>query len=71
MDGAALSKRAIVTVGISGARLFGPYLERFQRTMREYGRADRIKIWWRDWPPGSPPHGICHYAFKVHAVYEA
>ena len=66
----AIVKRAIVTVGASETRLFGPYLERFKRTMREYGGADYLKIWHKEWPPGSPTHHEAHYAFKVHAVYE-
>lgn len=64
-------KRAVVTVGISEARLFGPYLERWERTFRQYGCADYLKIWQHEWPPGSLPHGQCHYAFKVHAVWDA
>lgn len=71
MAKAVKSKRAIVTVGASVTRLFGPYLERFKRTFLKFGGADYLKIWHREWPPGSPSHHECHYAFKVHAVYEA
>lgn len=63
--------RAIVTVAASGTRQFGPYMERFKRTFIEFGGADYLKIWHREWPPESPDHQTCHYAFKVHAVYEA
>lgn len=63
--------RAIVTVGCSETRLFGPYLERFKRTFCKYGGADYLKIWHSGWPPGSPTHYDVHYAFKVHAVHEA
>ena len=64
-------RRAIVTVGVSGNRIFAPYLDRFERTFRQYGCADYLRIWHHEWPPGSPPHGDCHYAFKVHAVRDA
>src|SRR3990167_524046 len=64
-------QRAIVTVGISNSSLFAPYLERFERTFREFGGADYLKIWRHEWPPESPTHHECHYAFKVHAVWEA
>lgn len=65
-------KRAIVTVGVSESddRDFRPYLGRFKRTFAEFGQAD-IAIWHKTWPPGSPRHGECHYAFKVYAVLEA
>lgn len=65
-----MSKRAIVTVGISDARIFGPYLDRWTRTFGQYGGADYMKVWHREWPPGSMTHRQCHYAFKVHAVWE-
>lgn len=64
-------KRAIVTAGVSGNRIFAPYLERFEQTFRQYGGADYLRIWHHEWPPGSPTHGECNYAFKVHAVREA
>ncbi|KKW46521.1 MAG: hypothetical protein UY96_C0003G0024 [Parcubacteria group bacterium GW2011_GWB1_56_8] len=65
------AKRAIVTVGVSGTRPFGVYLDRFKRTFAEFGGADYLKIWHRDWPPGSASHRDIHYGFKVHAIYEA
>jgi hypothetical protein len=67
-----MNKRAIVTVGVSEStdRIFTPYLERFRRTFSRYGAAD-IAIWSKGWPPSSPKHSECHYAFKVHAIREA
>lgn len=63
-------KRAIVTAGIGTSRLFEPYLERLERTFKEFGGADYLKIW-REWPPGSRTHTEVHYGFKVHAMFEA
>lgn len=65
-------RRAIVTVAISeGGRIFGPYIDRFRASFAEHGAADEVKVWHREWPPNSPPHRECHYAFKVHAIREA
>ncbi len=66
-----MKKRAIVTVGVSDSRYFGPYLRRFKNTFREFGGADYLKIWHREWPPGSPTHSACHYAFKIYAILDA
>lgn len=63
-------KRAIVTVGVSPVRRFGPYLERLKRTFREHGHADYLKIWHREYPPGAPAHKEVHYGFKVHALWD-
>ncbi len=64
-------KRAIVTVGVSNSRAFGPYHERFARSFAEHGAADGILRWSDAWPAGSPSHGECHYAFKTHAIRHA
>lgn len=66
-----MPRRAIVTVGVSDGRIFGPYLERFERTFREYGGADYFKMWHREWPTGSPTHRNINYAFKLYAVQDA
>ncbi len=63
-------KRAIVTAGIGASRPFEKYLERFERTFKEFGGMDYLKIW-REWPPGSRTHTEVHYGFKVHAMFEA
>lgn len=65
-----MTRRAIVTVGISSTRAFSPYIDRFRRTFSEYGGADLL-VWDKMWPPGSPSHTDVHYAFKVFAVVEA
>ncbi len=65
------SSRAIVTVGIHPTRGFGKYCDRFRRTFAEFGCADEIIIWDHRWPPNSPTHQECNYAFKVYAVKEA
>lgn len=62
--------RIVVTVGVSASRVLGPYIERWRRTFAEFSGSDGV-AWDRDWPPGSPSHHEVHYAFKVHAMFEA
>lgn len=69
-----MRRRAIVTVGVDYARKFGPYHERFEKTLAPAAGlscADDIKRWETEWPPGSPTHAEAHYAFKVHALKDA
>lgn len=61
-------KRVIVCVGVSQSRVLDIYVQRMERTFREFGCADEIFIWDQQWPPNSPAHRDCNYAFKVHAV---
>lgn len=46
-----------------------PYLGRLISSLLAQGKpADAFVKWSEKWPPGSPPHGDLHYAFKFHAV---
>lgn len=70
-------KRAIITVGVSQARQFGPYHKRFQETMggdgvvKPFACADSVTRYETSWPPQSPSHLQVHYGFKIYAVKEA
>lgn len=63
--------RAIITVGVSHERNFRPYLDRWERTMNEHGRAEIVTAYRKNWPPNSPSHGEVNYAFKLYAILEA
>jgi len=63
-----MSKRAIVTVGISQSRVLDIYIKRFGETFAPNCSGGEIFIWDEQWPPGSPQHRDCNYAFKAHAV---
>ncbi len=60
--------RAIVTVGVSSTRVFGPYHERSQRTLEKFSCADEILRWSNDWPSGGASHAEINYGFKVRAM---
>lgn len=67
-----MKKRAIVSVGVSASRVLDKYVARFARTFAEHGGPGTMMLVWdKEWPPGSPSHHECHYAFKVHAAWEA
>jgi len=68
---AIMTNRAIVMVGVSQSRLLEPYVARFRETFKKYACCDRIYIYDKAWPPGSPCHLECNYGFKVHAVNHA
>lgn len=66
--------RAIVTVGVNPQRKFGPYHERFEKTLGldgPFSRAHGVRRWDHDWPPGSPAHSELHYGFKIYAIRDA
>lgn len=67
-DLVSVLNRAIVCVGISQSRVLDIYVQRMERTFTEYGCADELLIWDQHWPPNSPEHRACNYAFKTHAV---
>lgn len=63
--------RCVVMVGVSRGRALQPYVERFRETFTKFKSPDdHLMIWDADWPPNSPQHRDCHYAFKVYAVRE-
>jgi hypothetical protein len=64
-------KRAVVTVAVSQARVLDLYVARWIKEFSRYARGEELLVWDKLWPPGSPSHHECNYAFKVHAVHEA
>ncbi len=64
--------RAVVMVGVSATRALQPYVMRFRESFKKFACSQEMMIWDKhSWPEGSPPHQMCHYAFKVHAVMAA
>ncbi len=63
-----MSTRAIVSVGVSETRVFGPYHRRLAETTAVYSKHTETMRWTDQWPPGSPSHGEVNYGFKAHAL---